>query len=157
MPTVDILTLDATNKKLITYLQEDFPLVLRPFQELGKRISLSEEEVMRRILSLKAAGIIKRIGPVHDSQNLGFKRTLVGMSVEDEHLEKTVCVINSFSEVTHNYLRRDDGFNLWFTLICPTKKRITAILKEIKQKSGVTTIISLPTVKTIKIRTVFKV
>ena len=79
------------------------------------------------------------------------------MLVADEHLEKTVCVINSFSEVTHNYLRRDDAFNLWFTLICSTKKRITAILKEIKQKSGVTTIISLPTVKTIKIRTVFKV
>lgn len=156
MPAVAIPKLDAIDKKLITCLQEDFPLVLRPFQELGKRLSITEKETIKRVKRLKACGIIKRIGAVYDSENLGFKRTLVGMPVPAHKLTHVAEIINSFSEVTHNYLREDPQFNLWFTLICPSQKRISAIIKDIKQKSGIKDIINLPTIKTIKIKTVFK-
>lgn len=156
MPAVAIPKLEAIDKKLITYLQEDFPLALRPFQELGKRLSITEKETIKRVSRLKARGIIKRIGPVHDSENLGFKRTLVGMPVPANKLIQVAEIINSFSEVTHNYLREDPQFNLWFTLICPSQKRISAIIKEIKQKSGIKDIINLPTIKMIKIKTIFK-
>lgn len=149
--------MDDIDKKLVVLLQERFPLVLRPFQALGRRLSVSEDEVIRRTRHLKARGIIKRIGPVHNPQNSGYRRrTLVGMLAPQDKLNKTVDIVNSFSEVTHNYLRRDDSFNLWFTLICPTQKRIDEIIREIKHKSGIRKLISLPTIRTIKIKTVFK-
>lgn len=154
---MDLGSLDAIDKKLLVFLQEDFPLELRPFKELGRRLSLDEDDTIARVKRLKSCGIIKRIGPIHNTEKIGYKRTLVGMSVPKNKLRRTVDAVNGFSEVTHNYLRKDSRFNLWFTLICPTYSRINSILKVIKRQSGVKEIISLPTVRTIKIKTVFKV
>ena len=148
--------IDNVDKKLLFYLQDKFPLVLRPFKKLGEDLNLSEEEVIRRTKRLKGLGLIKRIGPVHSSENLKFKRSLVGMRVPPEKIDQTAGIINSFSEVTHNYLRDDPEFNLWFTLICPSQNRIKRIIRAIKEKSRINSIISLPTVRTIKIKTVFK-
>lgn len=151
-----ISKLDELDKKLVVILQENFPMVLRPFQKLGKRLGVSEEEAISRITRLKSLSIIKRIGPIHNPEAIGFKRTLVGMSVSHDKLKKVVEIINSFKEVTHNYLRKDDTFNLWFTLICPTQRRSNEIIRTIKQKSGIKAVVNLPTVKMIKIKTVFK-
>ena len=148
--------IDNTDKKLLFYLQDKFPLVLRPFKKLGKDLDLSEEEVILRTKRLKGLGLIKRIGPVHSSEKLKFKRTLVGMRVPPEQINQTAGIINSFSEVTHNYLRDDPEFNLWFTLICPSENRIKRIIQAIKDKSRISSIISLPTIRTIKIKTVFQ-
>ena len=152
-----ISKLDELDKKLVLLLQENFPLVLRPFQKLGKELGLAEEEVISRIKRLKSLGIIKRIGPIHNPKASGFKRTLVGMSAPEDKLKKAVELINSFKEVTHNYLRKDDTFNLWWTLICPSQKRIKEIIRTIKKKSGIKAVVNLPTVKTVKIKTVFKI
>ncbi len=149
--------LDELDKKLVVLLQERFPLVARPFKALARSLSVSEDDVIRRTRRLKARGIIKRIGPVHNPQNAGYRRrTLVGMLAPQDKLKKAVDIVNSFAEVTHNYLRRDDSFNLWFTLICPTQKRVDDIIRQIKRKSGIKKLISLPTIRTIKIKTVFK-
>lgn len=148
--------LDEFDKRLIAELQENFPLVLKPFEKLAKRLGLEEEEVLFRVSRLKSIGIIKRIGPIYNPEKLGYKRTLVAMPVPDEKLKETVSAINNFKEVTHNYLRQDKRFNLWFTLICPSRKKINSIIGQIRQKSGIGEIISLPTVKTIKVKAVFK-
>ncbi len=151
-----ISRLDELDKKLIVLLQENFPLVLRPFQKLGKELGLAEEEVISRIKRLKSGGFIKRIGPIHNPEAIGFKRTLAGMSVPEDKLKKVVKIINSFKEVTHNYLRKDNTFNLWFTLICPTQRRINEIIRTIKIKTAIKDIMNLPTIKMIKIKTIFK-
>lgn len=157
MPASRALHLDELDKKLLIYLQEDFPLCLRPFRQLGKRLSLDEDGVIARVKHLKSCGIIKRIGPIHNSEKIGYKRTLVGMSVPKNKLKQVAGLVNVFPEVTHNYLRKGSRFNLWFTLICLTRERINSIIKTVKRQSGIREIISLPTVRTIKIKTVFKV
>lgn len=153
----DFCSLDAIDRKLLVFLQEDFPLELRPFKELGRRLSLGEDEIICRVKRLKSCGIIRRIGPIHNSEKIGYKRTLVGMPVPKNKLNRVVDVVNGFPEVTHNYLRKDSLFNLWFTLICPSHSRINSIIKTIRQQTAVREIINLPTVKTIKINTVFKI
>lgn len=149
--------LDRLDKKLIIHLQEEFPFVLKPFQALAERLSITEKELIERVKHLKAYGIIKRIGPIYNPAQFGCKPTLVGMAVPQEKLKEVVRLINSFQEVTHNYLRIDPQFNLWFTLIAATQKRINAIIKEIKEKSGIKDIVNLPTRRMVKIRTVFKI
>ena len=151
-----VIMIDNIDKNLLFYLQEKFPLVLRPFKRIGKDLNLSEEDVILRTKRLKGLGLIKRIGPVHSSENLKFKRSLAGMRVPPEKIDQTASLINSFSEVTHNYLRDDPKFNLWFTLICPSQDGIRRILRDIREKSGIKTMISLPTIRTIKIKTVFQ-
>ena len=148
--------LDDFDKKLITYLQEDFPLVLKPFKELANKLNLTEDEVLFRVTRLKSIGMIKRIGPIYNPEKLGFQRTLVAMSVPKNKLTEVVSLVNGFNEVTHNYLRQEIKFNLWFTLICPTKDRIKSILREVKTRSGIRKIISLPSIKAIKVKAIFK-
>lgn len=148
--------LDSFDKKLINYLQEDFPLVLKPFEELANRLNLTEEEVLFRVSRLKLVGIIKRIGPIYNPEKLGFKRSLVAMSVPKDKLPGVTSLVNGFKEVTHNYLRQDSVFNLWFTLICPTQGRIKSIIRDIKTRSGIRNIISLPSIRTIKVKAIFK-
>jgi DNA-binding Lrp family transcriptional regulator len=50
--------LDETDKKLLNDIQWVFPLVDRPFLEIGNKHGISEDEVMRRIKSMKEAGLI---------------------------------------------------------------------------------------------------
>ena len=78
------------------------------------------------------------------------------MSVPKNKLTEVVSLVNGFNEVTHNYLRQEIKFNLWFTLICPTKDRIKSILREVKTRSGIRKIISLPSIKAIKVKAIFK-
>ena len=65
-------------------------------------------------------------------------------------VEGFVAVVNTYPGVTHNYEREGD-FNIWFTLIAPSRKRIARILSEISRKTGVKEILDLPALQTFKI------
>jgi DNA-binding Lrp family transcriptional regulator len=54
--------MDTTDKNLLNEIQSDFPITPSPFLELGKRINITEKEVINRITRLKEEGIIRRIG-----------------------------------------------------------------------------------------------
>jgi DNA-binding Lrp family transcriptional regulator len=52
--------------------------------------------------------------------------------------------------VTHNYEREGD-YNIWFTLIAPSRREIERILGEISRKTGIKNILNLPASQTFKI------
>ncbi|MBW2208997.1 MAG: Lrp/AsnC family transcriptional regulator, partial [Deltaproteobacteria bacterium] len=47
---------------IINEIQSEFPIVSRPYRELGDRLQMSEDEVLARVTKLKAEGVIRRIG-----------------------------------------------------------------------------------------------
>jgi DNA-binding Lrp family transcriptional regulator len=61
-----------------------------------------------------------------------------------------VAVVNSYPGVTHNYEREGD-YNIWFTLIVPSRRQMEEILTEISRRTGVKKILNLPATKTLKI------
>ena len=52
------LRLIQKHNKLLDIIQSDFPIVERPFREIGKNIGWSENEVITTVLSLMKDGII---------------------------------------------------------------------------------------------------
>jgi len=52
------ISLDDTDKRISNAIQMDFPLVQKPFDELGKSLGLKEEEVISRIKRLQKEGAI---------------------------------------------------------------------------------------------------
>ena len=148
--------MDAIDKKIINEIQTNFPIVSRPYAEVAKRLGLTEEEVIARVKRLKEEGYIRRIGANFNSDKLGFASTLCGAKVPEEKIEEFVAVVNRYKGVTHNYQRRDP-FNIWFTFIAPTMEEIEKVLDEIREKTGVKEIYSLPATKTYKIKVKFKV
>lgn len=151
---MELADLDKLDKSLLNLIQENFPLVPQPFVELAGQLNITEEEVIRRLKSLQEQGIIKHLGAVFDSGKLGYNGTLCMVKVPSNILDQVTAVINSYPEVTHNYLR-NHPYNVWFTLQAKTPEKLTALLEEIKQKTGLEEINSLPATHTFKIKVNF--
>ena len=148
--------MDDMDRLIINEIQSDFPIHPRPFEVLGARLNLSGAEVMERIQALKQEGVIRRIGGNFNSKRLNFSSTLCAAKVPDENLDQFVETVNSYSGVTHNYLRKHE-YNVWFTFIGPDMAYIDQALKTICKTTGVTEIRNLPALKTFKIKVDFSV
>ncbi|MEW6388028.1 MAG: AsnC family transcriptional regulator [Thermodesulfobacteriota bacterium] len=148
--------LDDLDRAILNEIQSHFPLVSRPYAEVGKRVGASEEEVLRRVQALANAGIIRRIGANFTSRKLGYTSTLCAARVPPEQLAQFVDVVNRYPGVTHNYLRRHH-YNVWFTLIAPSEERLHQVLAEISEATGVQEILSLPAQEVFKIKVDFPV
>lgn len=148
--------MDIIDRKILNLIQEDFPIAAAPFAEVGAQVGISEDEVLKRIGKLKEKGIIRRIGAIFDLRKLGFASTLCAARVPEGKLRAFVEAVNTFTGVTHNY-RRDDDYNVWFTLIAPGEKALEAALAAIKRETGIDDILSLRATRTFKINARFDV
>ncbi|OEF98313.1 siroheme decarboxylase subunit alpha [Desulfuribacillus alkaliarsenatis] len=144
--------LDTIDKKLLNQLQSQFPLVAEPFLELGRRLDVSEQEVMSRIENLKKQKVIRQISPIFDTKSLGYNSSLVAAKVKPEQLEAAAEIINQHPGVSHNYERAHE-FNLWFTIAIPpdSKLGLTGSVELLGKLAGVDSIRLLPTLKLFKI------
>jgi DNA-binding Lrp family transcriptional regulator len=147
--------LDELDKDLLNEIQSHFPIVSRPYQEMGRRVGASEEEVLTRVQAMVDAGIIRRIGANFTSRKLGYTSTLCAASVPPEEVERFAETVNHYPGVTHNYLRRH-RFNVWFTLIAESPARVEEILGEISRVTGIQ-VLSLPAHEIFKIKVDFPV
>jgi DNA-binding Lrp family transcriptional regulator len=148
--------IDDIDRDILNRIQSDFPITTRPYRTVAEDLGLSEGEVLKRVSRLKASGIIRRIGGNFAPEKLGFVSTLCAAKVPEDKISQFAEVVNRYPGVTHNY-RRENTFNIWFTFIAPSMDDITASLKQIAAKTGVTDIINLPATRVFKIRAEFKV
>ncbi len=146
--------MDSIDRKLLDIIQTAFPLVPRPYEELGRQLGISEEEALSRVKAMKEKKIIRRLGANFQSAKLGFRSTLCGAHVPEEKLDSFIAEVNALPGVTHNYLRNHE-FNVWFTLIGPSWDDVCATLKDLEERTGVA-IMNLPAEKLFKIRVDFQ-
>ncbi|MFN3471272.1 MAG: Lrp/AsnC family transcriptional regulator, partial [Aquificaceae bacterium] len=102
----------------IKVIQEEIPVVERPYLEIGKSLGMKEDEVIKAIEKLKEDKVIRQISPIYDTKMLGYDSSLVALRVKQEHIERAASFINTHPGVSHNYERTHD-FNLWFTIAVP--------------------------------------
>ncbi|MEI8002699.1 MAG: Lrp/AsnC family transcriptional regulator [Methanothrix sp.] len=142
--------------KLLSAVQDGFPITARPFRDLGQALGLDEEDVMERLACLQKEGLVRRIGPVLDLRKLGRSGILAALQVPTEEADGAARIINEYAEVSHNYLRpSESGYNLWFT-VSATEERIQEILQDIRIKTGRKMMV-LPTLRIFKIGVKFDI
>jgi len=146
--------MDAIDKKLLNILQKEFPLEERPFEIIGGRCGISEDEALSRIQKMKDQGIVRRIGAVFDGAKLGRVSTLCAARVPENEIEDFVEFVNANKGVTHNY-RRDHEYNIWFTVSAASAGDLEAFLLDVKNKTGVTDILDMRAVRVFKINASF--
>lgn len=153
------MLLDA-DKKILNRIQCDFPLTSRPFLILAQELGLEENFVLERVKYLQDKGYIRRLAPILDTQRIGRYAALATMNVPDERISEVSEIINEYSGVSHNYLRKgknaDIPYNVWFTMSAPSKIGLEQILKEIEHRTGIK-VFCLPTIKKFKIGVRFKI
>jgi DNA-binding Lrp family transcriptional regulator len=147
--------MDKIDRKILNKVQEEFPLIQKPFAEIGESVGTEEKEVIERVKRLKNKGYIRRIGPVLEPKKLGYKGILCGLYVNKKKLIDVVEEINRHSGVTHNY-EREGKLNLWFTITAKTEQEIDAFLSNIEKKFSLK-IYKFPERKVFKIKTIFPV
>jgi DNA-binding Lrp family transcriptional regulator len=144
---------DQTDLAILSALQDDLPLLSRPYKAIADRLGIPETDLISRMNRLKDAGIIRGISPVLESRHLGLHAaTLVALHVPGERMDEVAAMISSYREVSHNF-GRDHYYALWFTIAARNGEDINNVLDEILERTGIPApdLLDLPTVKKIKI------
>ena len=126
--------LDGIDHRLLDEFQRDLPLVPRPFAAMGEALGIGEAEVIGRLESLKARGLISRVGATVRPNTAGAS-TLAAMAVPAERIDAVAAIIGAEPGVNHSYLREDE-WNLWFVATAPDAEQLEAALARIAALSG---------------------
>ncbi len=132
MPTHEV---DEVDGRLLNIMQDDFPLVQRPFQQMGEAIGISEQDAIDRTTALRKGQIIRQISAIFDTRALGYKSSLVAFKSAEETLTETVRAINRHPGVSHNY-ERNHEYNVWFTIAVPPEGDTEADVKMLAEETG---------------------
>jgi DNA-binding Lrp family transcriptional regulator len=144
---------DATDLHILDALQDDIPLVSRPFAVIARRLGIPEQDLLDRLQRLQDEGIVRGISPIVESRHMGLAAaTLIALHVPEERVHGIAAIISSYPEVSHNF-RRDNYYALWFTLSGKNEEDIRRVLTEILRRTGIpdTDVLNLPTVQKLKV------
>ncbi len=97
---------DAIDRQIIVASQAGLPLSPRPFDDLAAALGLTPVEVMVRMRSMLARGIIRRIAAVPNHYRLGYAAN--GMSVwdvDDDQVSRLGRKVGALPFVSHCYRR----------------------------------------------------
>ncbi|MBE0479439.1 MAG: Lrp/AsnC family transcriptional regulator [Dehalococcoidia bacterium] len=146
--------IDNIDRRLLNLLQASLPLVPEPYADLGRRVNISGQEAIERVLRLKGMGLIKWISGVFDSRKLGYQSTLVAIHLPGERIDEAAEIINRHPGVSHNY-GRTHYFNLWFTLTVSPAEDIIDVINLLTDQVEAEDVMNLPAVRVFKIRVYF--
>ncbi len=149
---------DPADLALLEVLQDDIPLVPRPWQGIAQRLGVTEDEVIGRLHALSGAGIIRGISPVIESRPLGLHAaTLIALRVTEDRIDEVAGIISAYPEVSHNF-RREGDYAIWFTITAKDRAAVDGILARILAAAGVAPadVLDLPTVRRVKIDVRFR-
>ena len=98
--------LTELEKKIIASIQEDIPIISRPYLEISKKLKISEETLLKTLKDLCDRGVIRRFGATIRHQKSGFAaNAMVAWIVDEKRIEKVGEKMSSFKEVSHCYRR----------------------------------------------------
>jgi len=145
-----VADLDEKVQVLLNEMQNEVPLVERPYRALGEKVGLTEDSVIETIRELKDDQILRQISTIFDTRTLGYQSSLVAAKAPEGRLSEVAQVLNVHPGISHNYARKH-AFNLWFTIAVPGDSSLEKHVEILRQKSGAESIRLLPTLHLFKI------
>ncbi|MDD1677723.1 MAG: Lrp/AsnC family transcriptional regulator [Methanomicrobiales archaeon] len=150
---------DALDRALLDRMQNGIPLTEKVWDSIGGEVGITGSEVLQRIRRLRAAHILRGIGPVIEPGEVGLgASSLIALRVAPERIQTVAAIINAYEEVSHNY-QRDHTYNLWFTLTASSPQELTRVREEICRRAGLERedVLDLPRRKRFKINVRFRI
>lgn len=98
--------LTELEKKIITAVQDDIPVVKRPYLVISEAIGISEAIFLKTLQDLCHRGVIRRLGATLRHQKSGFEaNAMTAWQVPEERVAEVGQTMASFREVSHCYRR----------------------------------------------------
>lgn len=127
--------MDDTDRRIINTLQGDLPVCERPYREAAGRIGITEDELLERIQTMLADGVLTRVGPLFQIERMGGAFTLAALAAPEEGFDDVAAKVNALPQVAHNY-RRTHDMNMWFVIATETPEEIDRVIDRIEQDTG---------------------
>jgi len=133
--------LTSLEKRIIHELQQDLPVVRRPFAVVAERLGISEDELLEKVREFIDDGTIRRFGATLRHQRSGYDaNAMVVWEVEPEKAEAAGSILASFREVTHCYQRPSlPGwpYRLFTMIHAASQQECRQIAREMAEAAGV--------------------
>ncbi len=124
---------DLLNHLILDY-QTDFPLTSKPFHKIAEDLNVTPKVVLDGYKYLQDKKIMSRLGPIFRTHTIGHS-FLAAIECPVDRVEEVANIVNSFSEVNHNYLR-ENTLNIWFVCTGENKDHLKKIILEMESKIG---------------------
>jgi DNA-binding Lrp family transcriptional regulator len=133
--------LDGIDKQILMEMQGDFDESSEPYARMAETLSITEDEVIRRIRRMKERGVIRRIGAMirHIEAGISYNGMVV-WKVEPERTEEVGRMLASFPDVTHCYERipfGKTGGTLFTMVHASSEEGCLEIVKRMSERVGV--------------------
>ena len=132
--------LSAEDRRVINELQQDLPLLHRPFAGMSARLGMNEEEFLERCLSLRSLGILRRYGALVNHRRAGFAaNSMTCWAVPEAKVEIIGRKLASLSQVSHCYERKTNSFwryNLFAMIHAHARDECKKIADEVSIETG---------------------
>ncbi|HIE16884.1 MAG TPA: Lrp/AsnC family transcriptional regulator [Dehalococcoidia bacterium] len=104
--------LSADDRAIINELQQDLPIIERPFDLMSTKLSIDTEEFLSKCRALQNRGIMRRFSASINHNKLGFKaNAMVCWIVPQDKIETAGKVIARHPQASHCHERRTT--HLW--------------------------------------------
>ncbi len=125
------------DKRILMELQYRFPLTETPYLEISERLGIGFGDLKKRIEKLRSNLTIKRIGFNINYKASGKVAALVAMRIQDPVAKETLRkILLRDPEVTHNYVRIHERYDIWFVIKRRTTEDLMASVEEIARAVG---------------------
>ncbi len=133
--------LTELEKKIIASIQEDIPIISRPYLELSKKLKISEETLLKTLKDLCDRGVIRRFGATIRHQKSGFAaNAMVAWIVDEKRIEEVGERMSSFKEVSHCYRRNPSiewPYNLYTMVHAHNEDACIKTARKMSSETGV--------------------
>jgi len=98
--------LTELEKNVIASIQEDMPVIERPYLEISQKLGIAEETLLETLKNLCARGVIRRFGATLRHQRTGYSaNAMVAWQVIEDRMDEVGEKMAAFRQVSHCYRR----------------------------------------------------
>lgn len=134
------LGLSTDDRAIINELQQDLPIIKRPFDPMSTKLSMDTEEFLNRCRALQKRGIMRRFSASINHNKLGFKaNAMVCWIVPQDKIETAGKQIARYPQVSHCYERRTSHlwpYNLFAMMHTATAEECKTLASRISTVAG---------------------
>ena len=133
---------DLTREQIeaIRVLQEDIPLVERPFEKIGQESGFSESRLFEIMKMMKEKGYLRRFAGILHHRNAGFAaNNMVVWNVSEDKQDEVGAKMAQFPQVSHCYKRPvfpDWPYSLYTMIHGPKAEDCEKVVQKIVQVAG---------------------
>ncbi len=146
--------MDELDKRLVRELQGNLPQAENPYIELGRRLGISEDEVVERLKALKESGRLKRIAAILRHQKSGYAANAMAVFlVPEASMDMLGRKIAESPLVSHCYERVGNEcwpYNLYAMVHGKTDGEVFSFIRSFAEENGIDRFEILPSAGELK-------